>query len=620
MTSLGAWGFHSAATPRASFELLYRMPHGRPLLRHRHRPAGAARPRAEPPTRRRPAGQVGDFLHEVDRAHDQPRLGVVVQFARVVGHADITGQVELRLVLVGNAHVIGAPGEPAGEVADLHGNLAGNLALDVPLQGVVAARREGRIDQVHLVLLIQDAELDRGGVDQGVGPGELDAVDAFLDREQPLLADHGDVFRVVNRELGSLPRREGNEVHGGPRGSGRDRDHDEHQPAQIGSHIFDSFLPLPLKVYLTAFAAVSWLDDRGPPIVPTKITIGPSLPGPGLHYIPSPWPMPEVGPPVGAETGPPRVRRVKWSESCVEHIPGEMKMSVAVWKDYSLVGAESAPAVQKGLAGAAWYMSPVPKEKMRELLQRRDGPAIRDTLLWFGLLIASGVLGFLLWGTWWAVLPFVVYGVIYGSTSDSRWHESLHGTAFKTDWLNNVLYEIASFMVMRESTLWRWSHMRHHSDTIIVGRDREIAVPRPPQLRTLLLNFVGLGNMPFYFGGVLPPLRQRGQRRGADLHPRSAVRHVVLQGTNLLPDLRRGHRPVALYPQLPAADVHRPAQHLRLLADEHLRLYAARRAGRRRAGPPAQLPHGVHEPRQPLPVLEHELSPGAPHVPTGALL
>jgi len=47
-----------------------------------------------------------------------------------------------------------------------------------------------------------------------------------------------------------------------------------------------------------------------------------------------------------------------------------------------------------------------------------------------------------------AVAPFLIYGVLYASSSDSRWHESGHGTAFRTDWLNNALYEIASFMVM----------------------------------------------------------------------------------------------------------------------------------------------------------------------------
>jgi MocE subfamily Rieske [2Fe-2S] domain protein len=172
--------------------------------------------------------------------------------------------------------------------------------------------------------------------------------------------------------------------------------------------------------------------------------------------------------------------------------------------DYSLIGKDSTLAIQKGLAEATWYTSPVPREKMRELLTRRDWPAVRDTSLWFALIIGSGWAGYELWqaGNWWAAVPFMVYGVLYASTSDSRWHESGHGTAFKTDWLNNVLYEIASFMVMRESTVWRWSHTRHHSDTIIVGRDPEIAVPRPPDIISLMLSFFALTVIPKYFRGV----------------------------------------------------------------------------------------------------------------------
>ncbi len=172
---------------------------------------------------------------------------------------------------------------------------------------------------------------------------------------------------------------------------------------------------------------------------------------------------------------------------------------------YSLVGENTILALQKGLAEATWYTSPVPKEKMRELLERRDGPAIRDTLLWFGILISAGVCGYFLWqaGSWWAAVPFIIYGAIYASTSDPRWHEAGHGTAFKTDWMNNALYEIASFMVMRESVPWRWSHVRHHSDTIIVGRDPEIAVPRPPDIAGLLLSFFSLKTIPKYFHHVV---------------------------------------------------------------------------------------------------------------------
>ncbi len=170
--------------------------------------------------------------------------------------------------------------------------------------------------------------------------------------------------------------------------------------------------------------------------------------------------------------------------------------------DYSLVGKDSKLAVEKGLADAKWYATPVPKEKMRELLKRRDGPAVRDTLLWFALLFIFGYCGYLLRGTWWAILPFAVYGVLYASVSDSRWHETSHGTAFKTDWMNNALYELASFMVLRESVPWRWSHTRHHSDTIIVGRDPEIAVPRPANLLVVFVNFFNVMAFRMYWRNV----------------------------------------------------------------------------------------------------------------------
>jgi fatty acid desaturase len=161
-------------------------------------------------------------------------------------------------------------------------------------------------------------------------------------------------------------------------------------------------------------------------------------------------------------------------------------------RDYSLVGRDSKLAEELGLASAEWYACPIPRKRLKELMQRKDGPAIRDTLLWFALLGLTGWLGFHFWGTWWCMPAFLVYGVLYCSASDSRWHECGHRTAFKSTWMNDVVYEMASFMVLRESTPWRWSHTRHHTDTIIVGRDPEIAVPRPPDFLGIGLNFFSL--------------------------------------------------------------------------------------------------------------------------------
>jgi len=171
--------------------------------------------------------------------------------------------------------------------------------------------------------------------------------------------------------------------------------------------------------------------------------------------------------------------------------------------DYSLTGENAARAIERGLAEADWYQCPMPRATMRKLLERRDGPAIRDTVVWFSLIIGCGIATYLLWGSWWAAIPYLCYAVLYGSTSDSRWHESSHGTAFKTDWMNNALYEVASFMVMRESTIWRWSHTRHHSVSIIVGRDPEIAVPRPTDIKALVMGFFNIGVYPKYFKNIL---------------------------------------------------------------------------------------------------------------------
>jgi fatty acid desaturase len=168
-------------------------------------------------------------------------------------------------------------------------------------------------------------------------------------------------------------------------------------------------------------------------------------------------------------------------------------MSAAIGaRDYSLVGPESEKAVAAGLASAKWYTPPVTRAELKELMRRDDRPAIRDTLIWFAALIVSGGLGVWFWGSWAAAPFFLVYGVLYGSASDSRWHECGHRTAFKTKWMNDAVYQVACFMVLREPEIWRWSHTRHHTDTIIVGRDPEIITPRPPDILSLLLNIFSL--------------------------------------------------------------------------------------------------------------------------------
>ena len=58
--------------------------------------------------------------------------------------------------------------------------------------------------------------------------------------------------------------------------------------------------------------------------------------------------------------------------------------------------------------------------------------------------------------------------------------------------MNDALYQVASFQVFRRATVWRWSHARHHTDTLVVGRDPEIAAPRPTDWLALASSIVAL--------------------------------------------------------------------------------------------------------------------------------
>ncbi|MCY9670192.1 fatty acid desaturase [Paenibacillus alginolyticus] len=165
-------------------------------------------------------------------------------------------------------------------------------------------------------------------------------------------------------------------------------------------------------------------------------------------------------------------------------------------RDYSLTGPENQRAQDKGLASADWYKCPIPRQTMKELMKRKDWPGIRDTLLWLVMLAGAGYLAYLSWGTWWAIPAFFFYGTLYMTPGDSRWHETAHGTPFKTPWINELMNQVSAFMILRAPTPWRWSHSRHHTDTIIVGRDAEIFAPRPPVYRDILREIFRLFGAP----------------------------------------------------------------------------------------------------------------------------
>lgn len=168
--------------------------------------------------------------------------------------------------------------------------------------------------------------------------------------------------------------------------------------------------------------------------------------------------------------------------------------------DYMLIGGAALRATAAGLVNANWYKCAVPRPLMKQLMQRDNTQAIRDTAIWYVLILGSAALFVYGWSAGWSALAicatYFVYATLYCGPADSRWHEAGHGTAFKTRWCNELLYLLASFQVLRRPTRWRWSHARHHTDTLVTGRDPEIAAPLPFDILGSLLNLFAIKNGP----------------------------------------------------------------------------------------------------------------------------
>ncbi len=111
-----------------------------------------------------------------------------------------------------------------------------------------------------------------------------------------------------------------------------------------------------------------------------------------------------------------------------------------------------------------WHKCQIDKEILKELSKKSDLKGIQHISVFFGLLIITGTLAFITWGTWLSVFWFLVYGNIY-SFSNPLWHETGHKTAFKSKFLNEIFYYVSSFMSNFEPIRWRYTHFVHHGNT-----------------------------------------------------------------------------------------------------------------------------------------------------------
>ncbi|MGI9465100.1 MAG: fatty acid desaturase, partial [Aestuariivirgaceae bacterium] len=119
------------------------------------------------------------------------------------------------------------------------------------------------------------------------------------------------------------------------------------------------------------------------------------------------------------------------------------------------------------------------RKVIKQLGKRSDRPGLVWLAQWLAMLAATGYLLHLSLGTWWVIPTMTVYGAVLTVPAYSLSHETSHGTAFRTRWLNELVLYLSSLIYLEEPYHRRYAHTSHHTYTYHVGKDGQIPFALP---------------------------------------------------------------------------------------------------------------------------------------------
>lgn len=143
------------------------------------------------------------------------------------------------------------------------------------------------------------------------------------------------------------------------------------------------------------------------------------------------------------------------------------------------------------MATIAWRRDLLVGGRIRALSRRFDARGLAQLGGHLAALAATGYLLSRALGTPWVVPAVVVHGVVL-TFLFAPLHETIHYTAFRRRWLNQVVAWVSGAVLMLPPLYFRYFHFAHHRWTQDSGRDPELIVPKPATLGQYLLVVSGL--------------------------------------------------------------------------------------------------------------------------------
>ena len=162
-----------------------------------------------------------------------------------------------------------------------------------------------------------------------------------------------------------------------------------------------------------------------------------------------------------------------------------------------------------------WYRCPIPIERLRQLSRPSDLQGWLQAGGHLALFFVTGIFAYFFWSRqlWlgFAVALFT-HGTVASFFTGVATHELLHGTVFRTKWLNKPFTYFFSLVGWFYPFDYAVSHTYHHRYTLHPDGDREVLLPIHPAvgstflLQLFTINLFTKRGRTFGKGGLIPTI------------------------------------------------------------------------------------------------------------------
>ena len=135
--------------------------------------------------------------------------------------------------------------------------------------------------------------------------------------------------------------------------------------------------------------------------------------------------------------------------------------------------------------------NPQSSTTLHTLTERSNARGLAHLALHLGVIAAAGALYAAAFGTAWMFLAAWAYGTCLVFLF-APLHETIHGTAFRSRWLNRTVSAASGWIVVLPPRYFRAFHFEHHRHTQDPERDPELATPPPRTWREYLWRLTGV--------------------------------------------------------------------------------------------------------------------------------